>query len=252
MAGTQRGIQTVELSGEILKLVCASKKPLSLSEIAEIVGLAPGSAYKYLISLQRTGLLKRNDSTLEFEAGPLSLRLGISKIHHDAIVARSRQALTRIAEKHEVNVFTSLWSSLNGPTVVFYKEFAGFFNLGFRLGIQMALSTATGRLFAAYKSLNEADYAALQQSYKQEEALLLSDAFQKSLAEIRTLGYSALIDTPTPGISSYAVPVFNTAGEIIFAMTAFAKTPHLNPEKIQQILTELKVAARELQENSHG
>ena len=167
MAGQQRGIHTVELSGEILNLICRSKKSLSLSEIAETLGLAPSSAYKYLISLQRTGLLKRNESTLEFEAGALSLRLGIAKISQNEVVAQSRHLLTQIAEKHEVNVFTSLWSDLNGPTVVFYKEFAGFFNLGFRLGNKMALSTATGRLFAAYKSVHA------------EENLLLQKAFLK-------------------------------------------------------------------------
>ena len=252
MAGQQRGIQTVDLSGEILHLICGSPKSLSLSEIAEALGLAPGSAYKYLISLQRTGLLKRNESTLEFEAGALSLRLGIAKINHNEVVAQSRQLLTQIAEKHEVNVFTSLWSDLNGPTVVFYKEFAGFFNLGFRLGNKMALSTATGRLFAAYKSVQAEENLSLQKAFQQEHEQFLNADFQRGLADIRALGYSALIDTPTPGISSYAVPVFNAAGQISFAITAFAKTQYLSPEKIQQILAELKAAARDLQENSHA
>ena len=40
MAGQQRGIQTVDLSGEILRLICGSPKSLSLSEIAEALGVA--------------------------------------------------------------------------------------------------------------------------------------------------------------------------------------------------------------------
>ncbi len=248
MAGQQRGIQTVELSGEILKLVCASKKSLSLSEIADALSLAPGSAYKYLVSLQRTGLLKRNDSTLAFEAGPLSLRLGLSKINHDDTVAQSRQALTRLAEQYEVNVFASLWSDINGPTVVFYREYAGFFNLGFRLGIHLAVTTATGRLFAAYKSL-ELDDAGLQHIYQQDADKFAAPAFQQELSGIREQGYACLIDEPTPGISSYAVPVFNAAGQMIFAMTAFAKTQQLTPEKIQQILMDLSAAAHRLKGN---
>ena len=65
MSNHQRGIQTVESAGEILALVCNSPKSLSLSEIAEAMELAPGSAYKYLVSLLRTGLLKRNERLLE-------------------------------------------------------------------------------------------------------------------------------------------------------------------------------------------
>ena len=248
MVGQQRGIQTVDLSGEILNLICHSEKPLSLSEIAEILGLSPGSAYKYLVSLQRTGLLKRNESTLEFEAGSLSLRLGIAKINHSEVIVQSRYLLTKIAERHEVNVFSSLWSDLNGPTVVFYKEFAGFFNLGFRLGNKMTLSTATGRLFAAYKSVHAEESLSLQKAFQQDQKKLLDLDFQRDLADICALGYSELIDTPTPGISSYAIPVFNSAGKISFAITAFAKTQSLSPVKIQQILRELKASARDLQE----
>lgn len=245
MAGQQRGIQTVELSGEILKLVCASTKTLSLSEIAETLALAPGTAYKYLVSLQRTGLLKRNDSTLEFEAGPLSLRLGLSKINHDETITQSRQLLTQIAEKYEVNVFTSLWSDMNGPTVVFYREFAGFFNIGFRQGMHLALSTATGRLFAAFKALEVDDILSIT-PYAADGCNFADIAFQQELTQIRSLNYSALIDRPTPGISSFAVPVFGPDQRIMFAMTAFAKTADLNAEKIQQILNDLNAAANTL------
>jgi len=245
MAGQQRGIQTVELSGEILKLVCSSNKTLSLSEIAEFLELAPGTAYKYLVSLQRTGLLKRNESTLEFEAGPLSLRLGLSKINQDEKITQSRQALAAIAEKYEVNVFTSLWTDLNGPTVVFYREFAGFFNIGFRQGMHLALSTATGRLFAAYKSEEDSDVLSLG-PYAQQDACFTDIGFQQELAQIRSQGYSALIDRPTPGISSFAVPVLGADRRIKFAITAFSKTVDLNAEKIQLIIDELICAANRL------
>lgn len=239
MADQQRGIQTVELAGEILKLVCASKKSLSLSEIAAMLNLAPGSAYKYLVSLQRTGLLKRNESTLEFEAGSLSLRLGLSKINCDGIVVQSRQALAQIAEKYEVNVFSSLWSNINGPTVVFYREFSSFFNLGFRLGENLALSTATGRLFAAYHAENLAQ-AILLKPYA--DAQQFSDArFLHDLNRIRQQGYSVLIDTPD--ICSYAVPVFNHDNQMVLAMTVFAQTQSVDADKISMILEDLTAIA---------
>lgn len=245
MAGQQRGIQTVELSGEILKLICASKKSLSLSEIADYLNLAPGSAYKYLVSLQRTGLLKRNESTLEFEAGPLSLRLGLSKINHDQIIMQSRHALTQIAEKYEVNVFASLWSDINGPTVVFYREYAGFYNLGFRLGIHLTLSTATGRLFAAHK-IKELRHLNQLKFYTADAHLFSDPTFQAGLSEIRQLGYSGLFDTPTPGISSFAIPVFDASNQMIFAMTFFARTTHLTTEKVQLLIQELKAISQAL------
>lgn len=254
MTNHQRGIQTVELSGEILKLVCSSKKSLSLSEIAESLEMAPGSAYKYLISLLRTGLLKRNESTLEYEAGPLSLRLGLSKINHDSILAQSRIALTQLAEKYEINVFTSMWSAVNGPTVVFYKEFAGFFNIGFRLGINLSLThTTTGRLFAAYQFENvEVQKVAHPFLSEVESTHLFDDQFQLELKKIREQGYSNLINTPTPGFNSFAVPVFDQSKKMILALTAFARTDEITDDQEKEILGGLQTIAQQLGGINHG
>lgn len=250
----QRGIQTVELSGDILRLVCGAKHPLSLSEIAEYMQMAPGSAYKYLMSLLRTGLLKRNESTLEFEAGPLSLRLGLSKIHHDPLLQQVRKALTAFATEHEVNVFAAMWSDLNGPTVVFYKEFAGFFNIGFRLGIQLSLtSTTTGRLFLAYQTPKVCIEKLKPDFFSATEILAFEDQHLiGELEEIQQQGYSSLVALPTPGFSSYAVPILNEKGEIILSMTAFAKTDSLTQEKIQRIVQHLQHIAQNVREIHYG
>ena len=252
MSSHQRGIQTVESAGEILQLVCSSPKALSLSEIAETMQLAPGSAYKYLVSLLRTGLLKRNPSTLEFEAGPLSLRMGLAKIKYDSTLIQARQALTELAEKYQLNVFASMWSKINGPTVMFYKETGGFFHIGFRLGIRLSLHrTASGRVFAAYQDqqaldeygqhIGESDYAALHQP-----------EFQGTLKQIRIQGYSSLVGTPTPGITTYAVPVFDTTGKFFMAITAFYKSEEINQEQEAALITDLKAIATSLKEQNHG
>ncbi|MFW1754722.1 IclR family transcriptional regulator [Acinetobacter wanghuae] len=246
MTNHQRGIQTVELAGDILKLVCGSKRALSLSEIAETLEMSPGSAYKYLISLLRTGLLKRNDSTLEYEAGPLSLRLGLSKIKHDDMLAHARNTLTHLAEKYQLNAFASMWSDLNGATVVFYKEYGGFFNLGFRLGMRLSLlNTTTGRLFAAYMNATQlADYL-------DHDDIKQSD-YINVLQEIRIQGYSTLSDIPTPGFTSYAVPVFDCDQNIVMTLTAFGSSERFVQGGIQTLLDELNQIAAELKGQNNG
>lgn len=239
MADHQRGIQTVELAGQILKLVGTSNKPLSLSEISEQLNMAPSSVYKYLVSLSRTGLLKRNESTLAFEAGALCLRLGLSHIHHDLKLIEARKALTQFAEDFQVNVFLSKWSDLCGPTVIFYKEFAGFFNLGFRLGISLSLMrTATGRLFVAYQDQNALNSFVQQQDDSTEPVDLISLNLESH--QIKQQGYSILRDKPTPNISSIAVPVFDQNNQLIWGLTVFSQSQQLDSETSEKILTELK------------
>lgn len=248
MHSQQRGIQTVEYAGEILKLVCNSSKSLSLSEIAEAMQLSPSSAHKYLVSLLHTGLLKRNPSTLTFEVGSLSLRLGLSKIHHSAVLLHARQALSQIAEQYQLNVFASMWSMNNGPTVMFYKETGGFFHIGFRLGVRLSLSrTASGRVFAAY--LDQSTLTEYSQRLGESESAGLSQPeFQHVIAQIRMQGYSLLKGTPTPGITSYAVPVFNANGTFFMVVTAFYKSGKLDHEQEKALIADLKAIAVSLKE----
>lgn len=252
MSNHQRGIQTVEFAGEILQLVCSSSRSLSLSEIAEKMQLAPGSAYKYLLSLLRTGLLKRNENTLEFEPGPLSLRLGLAKINHDSLLKSAREFLSQLGDQYQVNIFASMWSKSNGPTVVFYKQAGGFFHIGFRLGIQLSLQhTASGRLFAAYldRSFLEDFYPNLSDVEQKE---LKSTDFQSTLSQIKQQGYSHLVGSPTPGISSFSVPVVNDTGEFLMAITAFQSSENMTLEREQQLIFGLKNIAMTLKEQQHG
>lgn len=252
MSNHQRGIQTVEFAGEILELVCNSPKALSLSEIAEALDLAPGSAYKYLVSLLRTGLLKRNENTLEFEAGSLSLRMGLARIKNNTLLEHVRENLTALAEKYQLNVFASMWSKSNGPTVVFYKQAGGFFHIGFRLGIRLSLNrTASGRVFAAYMEPTLID-AYAENIDKTEYDALKSPEINEKLNQIKELGYSHIVGSPTPGISSFAVPVFNASNEFMMTITAFHNSEIFTVEKEINLVRELKNIAQELKELQHG
>ena len=246
MSTHQRGIQTVEFAGEILQLVCNSAKSLSLSEISENMQLAPSSAYKYLVSLLHTGLLKRDPNTLEFEAGPLSLRMGLAKINNDIILIQARKALTTLAEKYQLNVFASMWSKINGPTVVFYREQGGFFHIGFRLGIRLSLHrTASGRVFAAHidqESLKEY----IQRLVEPEVNFLKQADFINIIQNIRQQGYSHLNGLPTPGMTSYAVPVFNLQGQLIMVITAFHQSEQMDANQVDELIIDLKNIAENL------
>lgn len=247
----QRGIQTIDIGGKILNLINSSNKPLSLSEIAEFMQMSPGYAYKYLISMLRVGLLKRNESTLEFEPGSLCLRLGLAKIIYDPLLEKSRSLLTEFAEKYQINVFASSWSQSSGVTVVFYKEYAGFFNISFRLGTSLSLGrSATGRLFSAYKDqLSLEQYKKLNENNLEFEDANI-DSSSVDLSKIRQNGYSMQKDIPTEGISSIAVPVFDNGGHIILGLTAFADTEKFKAS--ENLISELKLISQSLQGVHHG
>ena len=252
MSTHQRGIQTVDSAGEILNLICNSPHALSLSEIAQMMQLPPSSAYKYLVSLLRTELIQRDESSLTYRAGSLSLRLGLAKMRHDLVLLEARAALTKLADKYQVNVFASMWSNVNGPTVVFYKETAGFFHIGFRLGIRLSLHrTTTGRLFAAYMERQSLQPYLVKLDIK-EQAALQDPELIKYCMQIREQGYSHLSGTPTPGLSTYAVPVLDEQEKLIMTLSAFHQIDQLDQEKEHSLIADLKRIALQFKEKSHG
>jgi hypothetical protein len=75
-AKPQRGIQSLDSTGELLGALVAAARPLSLRDLAALAGMPPAKAFPHLVSLLKIGLLDRDASGC-FEAGPLALELGL-------------------------------------------------------------------------------------------------------------------------------------------------------------------------------
>ena len=92
--------------------------------------------------------------------------------------------------------------------------------------------TATGRLFAAYLpaklieiSMRE-DYKRLgpdiSHPLKQEEV-------EKRLKEVRKYGLSRSVNHPTPGVNSFAAPVFDYSKKIVLGITLMGSSGAFDP-----------------------
>lgn len=69
MKSESRGIQSVEIAGQILRVLVDHSRPLTLSEIAERAGTTSAQIHNYLVSMTRVGLLKRDPQSQKFEPG---------------------------------------------------------------------------------------------------------------------------------------------------------------------------------------
>ncbi|MCY1165569.1 beta-ketoadipate pathway transcriptional regulator, PcaR/PcaU/PobR family [compost metagenome] len=244
MLQNQRGIQSVEVACQILHVICSSYKPLSLSEIAERVDMAPGSVHIYLVSLIRTGLLKRNEITLEYGPGALGLRLGISHFDNNPTLTKAKEKLSELAQKYNLNVFLSLWSN-EGPTVIFYREFAGFLNISFKLGITLSLlETTTGHLFCAYKDKSEIiNILDRKDPSKKLSTSFSSGKFQEKIKNIRHDAIVISENLPTYGITAIAVPVIDQVNQMNLALTVFTET-----EKIEAMSNTKDILIEDLKQ----
>lgn len=251
MKSPQRGVQSVEMAGQILRVIVDQARPLSLKEIADLVETPPSQVYTYLVSLTRVGLLKRNDFTQAFEPGQLSFRLGVSALYRLPKVSEAIPVVNEIGRRLEVNVFVAVWSR-HGPIVVHYAEHGAFLSIGFRLGTVLSLTrTATGRLFSAYQPVDLSEAVIRNQTFTRDSLeMFQSKAFKDDLIEIRKKGTSVAQGYPTPSVSTISVPVLDQDGRILLAMTAFSGAASFDSSRIAGVAAELRLACERLMSES--
>jgi len=60
MKRESRGIQSIEVGGELLRALARSGEPMMLRDLAREAGMTPAKAHPYLASFSRIGLIEPN------------------------------------------------------------------------------------------------------------------------------------------------------------------------------------------------
>src|SRR3569833_3417707 len=155
MKRESRGIQSIEVGGELLSALARCGEPMMLRDLAREAGMTPAKAHPYLASFSRIGLIEQDETTGRYEIGALALELGLISLRRLSGVRIAQPKIAALASQigHAV-------SGTHGPTVVQLEEPGQPVHIVMRAGSVMAQQkTATGRAFAAFlpeKTINAA------------------------------------------------------------------------------------------------
>jgi DNA-binding IclR family transcriptional regulator len=225
MEGDKRGIQSVEVGGQLLRALVDSGKPMMLGEVAAVAGMPAAKAHPYMVSFMRLGLVEQDRASGRYELGPLALQMGLACMRRLSPVRIGTDAIVELAPEIGQTVALALWGN-HGPTIIRIEEASAAVHVNMRTGSVMSLlGTATGRVFAAFlppkmiQTFLEAgqsqatvgDEAARHMSRKQIEA---------ELSEVRQKGMARAVGRPIPGVNAFSVPVFDQSGSVVLAITA--------------------------------
>ena len=138
----------------------------------------------------------------------------------------------RLAESTGHSVALAVWGN-QGPTIVRLVDPIYPLHVNLRTGTVMSLAgTATGRLFAAFlprplveRSMAE-DYKRLGPDIARP---LKPEEVEKQLVEVRRHGLSRSVGHPTPGVNSFAAPVFDYSGNIVLVITLMGSSGIFDP-----------------------
>lgn len=227
----QRGIQSLETGGAILKAMCAGNGPMKLRDIADQVGMLPSQLHPYLVSLRAVGLVEQGP-TGHYELGAFSLQLGLARLTTLDPYQVTIRHVGGIVDTLGCMVAISVWGD-HGPTIVYMQEGPRPIHAMFRLGSTFAMNiSATARLFAA---LAPSDHVLrLSREAWHQQAQLARDQgrdedwLEGRLREIRQRRFDTAVGSPVPGINAIAVPVLDHQSNMRMAVTAIAPSAVLD------------------------
>jgi DNA-binding IclR family transcriptional regulator len=244
----QRGINALDSTGELLMALAAASQPLNLRDLAAAAGMPPAKAFPHLVSLQKIGLVARNDDGC-FSAGPLGFELGLIALQRISPTRDAEPEIAALAMSTQLTVAAATLGPL-GPTIIRLEESVQPQHISLRVGTVMSLvNTAIGRVFAAHMPEE-----ALERSLTQEAIRLagaqtkpnLSRALRERLAQIRTEGIDHAFDAPVPGVSAFAAPVLDHTGNVPLVIAVIGSSGHFDRDPQGQIRSALLAATQRL------
>lgn len=213
-----RGIQSIEVGGQLLTALAHHGRPLALKDLAREAGMAPAKAHPYLVSFIKLGLVEQEALSGRYGLGPLALQLGLISLQQYEPVRLATPRIEELAQALNLTVAIAVWGN-RGPTIVRVAEAPSPVHISMRHGTVMSLrGTASGLLFAAH--LPEAQVqAALDLEPEATPCPGLAE-MQAELALIREAGLARAQDAVVAGVSALAAPVFDDQGRMVLSLTA--------------------------------
>jgi DNA-binding IclR family transcriptional regulator len=222
----QRGIQSVEVGGQLLRALAHVGRTMALKDLAREAGMSAAKAHPYLVSFGKLGLIEQDAASGRYGLGPLAMQLGLISLQQFDPVRLATPVIAELAQALNLTVAIAVWGN-RGATIVRIEEAPSAVHVNMRHGTVMSLrGTASGLLFAA--QLSEAQVAELLAQEPVESAAAkagtrhprLDPALKAQLAEARAQGISRVVDGSVPGVSAMAAPVFDERGSMVLSLTA--------------------------------
>jgi DNA-binding IclR family transcriptional regulator len=240
---TSRGIQSIEVGGQLLKVLAQTGRQMALKDLARDAGMTAAKAHPYLVSFGKLGLIERDTLSGQYGLGPLAVQLGLISLQQVDPVRLAIAELPELAIAAGCTVSAAVWG-VNGPVIVRVEEGPGPVNVSMRHGMPASLRhTGTGKVFAAFADATTVAHAMATEG----AAKSLSDPeFVAELAQIRKDGLSVVRDELIPGISAMAVPVFDGFGKLVLAIAAMGPTAMMDLSRQGGLATNLRDTGKRL------
>lgn len=217
---------------DILDVLSQSRGGLSLSTLSERSGYPKSTVHALASTMRDRGLLRQlSDGSYD---------LGIRLFEYGSAVSRSFD-ISSIARPYleslsAITGANSVITMLDGhyPVSIDYAVSASGVQIMPEIGVKLPLHcTSQGKLMLAYLSDNRVKSILKRTSVRQYTPHTVTDTerLTKIFAEVRNLGYAIEDGEYKVGLRSVSAPVFDSAGELKYALTTVGFFRRVNSDE---------------------
>lgn len=224
-------IQSLGRGLKILDLLGQSQAGLSVTELAEALGVDKGSASRLVSTLRRYGYAEKDEVTRRYQLGP-------------QVVSLSRSLLARLPLREAAKPYLRKLMERSGECA-----HLAILAQGKALYIDQVESPATLRVNAQVGTLNPLHCTALGKAllaFGELELPASLDPFtprtitdpetlRRALDEVRRLGYAVDDEEFDPGVRCIAVPVYDFRGKAVGSIGISGPATRLTPERLPEL-----------------
>ena len=241
----RRRVKSAERVADILQLVARTANGLQLADVARALGIPRSSAHALLMDMTQSRLLeaKPGSEQTRYQIGLLAFEVGSAFLRQRNLSDEARIVVDRLAATCDENSHLAI---LDGREVMYVAkaESSNAVRVASYVGLRIpAHATAVGKVLLAHRRTE--DVVALYRSRPPEaltaRTMTKLDEILIELRKVDSAGYAFDDEESTPGLQCLAVPIFDSHGTCVAALSLSAPTirmSHLNRAALLEVIHE--------------
>jgi DNA-binding IclR family transcriptional regulator len=241
-----RTIQAVDRAATLLKAVADSREPLTVVELAAATGLNRSTAWRLLATLDRHGLVERDQVTQRYSVGYAVLQLAAGG-DYDSLVRRARPAVERLAL--ETGETASLAVAKRFDLVYIDQVEAPHVMSPNWLGRAAPLhATSSGKAFLAWLPQEERQALLTPARLKRYTPTTITTRaeLERELEAVRRDGYSICVGELEQTLYGVSAAVLNERERPVAIVSVWGPEHRVSPERLPEIGAQAVRAAGEI------
>jgi len=225
------------------------RQGITVTEIAQLVGMTRPTAFRLLLSLEQSGFVARVDN--RYMLGWQMARLGRLADPYTGVVSRIQPLLNDSATKFNETITFVMVTGEASYDVVAEASASRYLNASHMWvgGTFPMHASAAGKVVLAELS-DEKVVAALPKRLESftPKTITRRDALLEELRRVREQGYAILDDELEEGLFVIACPVRDSAGQLLGALTLNGPTQRIKADDLDALAAKLQQAADKVAE----